>query len=98
MSKMDPVMVAEVWELGTGRISNVHLGDTCEAPCPIHSPTDHQMRKFRLLYRDDRGIFERLCEHGVGHPDPDNMAYFTKMRGPDHAQGIHGCDGCCRHE
>jgi hypothetical protein len=37
-------------------------------------------------YRDDIGITERICPHGIGHPDPDDI----------YAQGhVHGCDGCC---
>jgi hypothetical protein len=31
---------------------------------------------------------ERICEHGIGHPDPDQI-----MR--DEAGWVHGCDGCC---
>ena len=33
------------------------------------------------------GRGERVCPHGVGHPDPDRR----------HADdpGVHGCDGCC---
>jgi hypothetical protein len=37
---------------------------------------------------------ERICPHGVGHPDPDDAAYHIRI-----GQGyktIHGCDGCCR--
>ena len=29
---------------------------------------------------------ERLCPHGVGHPEPGKK---------HHGGGIHGCDGCC---
>lgn len=28
---------------------------------------------------------ERICPHGVGHPDPDDTNPDT----------VHGCDGCC---
>ena len=30
---------------------------------------------------------ERVCPHGIGHPDPDR---------PHHGGGVHGCDGCCK--
>jgi hypothetical protein len=40
-------------------------------------------------YRDDIGITERICPHGVGHPDPDDI--FAQ----DH---VHGCDGCCQEQ
>jgi hypothetical protein len=33
---------------------------------------------------------ERICEHGIGHPDPDDRRIRT---GED--MGDHGCDGCC---
>lgn len=36
---------------------------------------------------------ERICPHGVGHPDPDSLAYLDAV-GVKGA-GIHGCDGCC---
>lgn len=56
-------------------------------------PSDHPMRTWLLWWRDDSGIFERLCPaHGVGHPDPDDLAYQTSIgRG---ALSIHGCCGC----
>lgn len=66
---------------------NVHRATDCVGPCPIHRPTDHHMRSWPLIYRFDRAIFERRCEHGIGHPDPDSL---------DETHGVHGCDGCCR--
>jgi len=50
-----------------------------------------------LHWRGDRGIFERICEHGVGHPDPDTMDHIANTRGAREAESesIHGCDGCC---
>ena len=53
--------------------------------CTVHNRSNHHMRAWKQHWRSDIGIMERLCEHGVGHPDPDEM--FT--------DGIHGCDGCC---
>lgn len=75
----------------TGLILSVHSAEVCRPPCPIHAPTDHPMRGWPKLWRD--AYFERLCEHGVGHPDPDSMAYFERL-GLD-GMGVHGCDGCC---
>ena len=37
----------------------------------------------------ETGLVERVCPHGIGHPDPD----WLKGR-PSH-WGVHGCDGCC---
>lgn len=72
----------------------VHEEKDCrDRPCVIHNPTDHHMRKWALHWRDDRGIFERICEHRVGHPDPDQFAYWHLIG--QEWQGVHGCDGCC---
>lgn len=58
--------------------------------CTLHNRTDHHMRAFPQLWRDDRGIMERVCPHGIGHPDPDD---YRIRSGKDN--GAHGCDGCC---
>jgi hypothetical protein len=39
-------------------------------------------------------MMERICPCGVGHPDPDDLA-FKKRMGMDDSEGIHGCCGCC---
>lgn len=64
--------------------------------CIIHRPTTHHMRTWPLLWRDDRtpGLFERLCPHGTGHPDPDQFDYWRESGKMN--ESIHGCDGCCR--
>jgi hypothetical protein len=70
----------------------VHSRDTCDGGrCLVHNPSNHHMRKWRQNWRQDRGIMERLCEHGTGHPDPDDR----KVRMGSWAEGVHGCDGCC---
>lgn len=78
------------------------FGDTLHSPfqcsgqvCIVHSPTDHHMSEWRQIWRHDRGIAERICEHSVGHPDPDQFE-FWKAIGQENWQGVHGCDGCCR--
>ncbi len=76
-------------------LDNVHSAETCTGPCVLHNPSDHHMRSWRLLWRNDRGIFERICPtHGCGHPDPDQFDYWRRTR--QDGQGIHGCCGCCR--
>lgn len=65
------------------------LGDVC---C-IHKRTEHSMRDFPQHWRSDRGIMERICHHGVGHPDPDDYSIVTQQD-----DGTHGCDGCCYDE
>lgn len=66
-------------------------------PCVIHSPTDHPMRSWRLVWRAGRGIFERLCAHDRPHPDPDQRNHWVVTLGEDEAaiQSLHPCDGCC---
>jgi hypothetical protein len=33
---------------------------------------------------------ERICDHGIGHPDPDDIRVRERWD-----EGVHGCDGCC---
>lgn len=77
------------------RLTNVHSDIFCRGRvCVVHNPTAHHMRGWTLHWRDDRSIFERICVHGVGHPDPDQYAHWDEI-GQGH-MGIHGCDGCCQ--
>lgn len=62
-------------------LSNIHSDSACEGrPCVIHNPTNHHMRAFPLRWRHDRHLFERICPHGVGHPDPDQFAFWNEAR------------------
>lgn len=79
-----------------GSLTNVHPVSACaDAPgCAIHArPTNHALKDAPMNWRGDRGILERLCEHGVGHPDADSAAFLASI-GKDY-ENIHGCDGCC---
>lgn len=78
------------------KLWSIHPQERCAGKvCVIHNPTDHHMRSWRLHWRDDRKIFERLCpDHGTGHPDPDQFDYWDSTG--QEWQGIHGCCGCCR--
>ena len=62
--------------------------DCIVQPCPIHAPSDHHMVDWPQHWRGDRGIIERICPHGIGHPDPDCIDGW--------GGGVHGCDGCCQ--
>ena len=53
--------------------------------CTIHNRSNHSMRSFPQHWRTDLAIMERICSHGLGHPDPDE--YKLNIR--------HDCDGCC---
>jgi hypothetical protein len=71
---------------GGERIINHHAAGECRGPtCPIHRVSDHHMRTWPQHFRGDRGLMERICPHGVGHPDPDDPTTDT----------VHGCCGCC---
>lgn len=97
---------------GTGQHLHVHTLADCDGektrmtlhrhPCVIHNPSFHHMNGWPTNWRADRGIMERICPHGVGHPDPDDMAYQRRTymggRHPEYIDGVHGCDGCCAKE
>jgi hypothetical protein len=77
----------------------IHSLEVCSGVCPVHAPSDHLMRDWPMLFRTDRYpvLTERTCPHGIGHPDPDSLAWIVSILGTDGQwHGIHGCDGCCR--
>lgn len=89
--------IGNTYTTGTGlTIKWVHPPAWCEDRefCVIHRPSDHIMRSFPTHWRMDRHIMERICPHGVGHPDPDDQSYLRSV-GLMHGS-VHGCDGCCR--
>ena len=85
----------EKYVTGTGQPLKVHEKGQCVGEfCVIHNPSDHPMRDFPTHWRFDRAIMERICPHGIGHPDPDDLAFNRSQGVRD--DGTHGCDGCCR--
>jgi hypothetical protein len=89
--------VRETWKLRADlELRNVHTSDRCAGRgCCLHHPSDHHMADWPLIWRSDRHLMERMCVHGVGHPDPDDVAF----QDPDGELGvdIHGCCAgrCC---
>lgn len=82
------------FDIASATLTSIHPARACEPrACVIHRPSDHHMRGWKLNWRDDRGLMERICPHGQGHPDPDDLA-FKVSRGRT-ADGVHACDGCC---
>lgn len=75
-----------------------HPGLCAGRSCSIHNPSNHHMRNWRQHWRGDRQLMERLCpEHGVGHPDPDDVAHHMRTSHDDDGwYSVHGCCGCCR--
>lgn len=55
------------------------------------------MREWPQLWRDDRLLMERICPCGIGHPDPDHIAFIRRVAGVQRAgaEGVHGCCGHC---
>lgn len=88
-----PVLVDEVVDqtartiLRSGRVLHHHSLSACVPPCLLHAPSGHHMVEWPLNWRSDRYLMERICPHGVGHPDPDDKNEDT----------VHGCCGygCC---
>ena len=69
--------------------------------CTYHNPSDHKMKDWPKNFRYDSfsfGLVERMCSHGVGHPDPDSVAWLESLdlKGRAGTWGVHGCDFCCR--
>ncbi len=81
-------------------VMGVHAPALCEGRhCVIHNPSDHPLRGMKLAWRQAGPFdikpshFERICEHGVGHPDPDTVAYHNSIG--ELGMDVHGRDGCC---
>jgi len=86
---------------GTGQKLWVHKAneDCFKYGCVIHSPSNHAMKDFPINWREDRNLMERICPHGIGHPDPDDLNFKYRKYGKIEMkyEAIHGCDGCCAH-
>jgi hypothetical protein len=85
-----------IFTLPNGQILyNIHSAKECTGKyCVIHNPSNHHMKDWPLIWREDRGIFERICPCGVGHPDPDALKHEVEYE-EDTSARIHGCCGHC---
>jgi hypothetical protein len=106
MNKRQALALAKRAGVDKSRVSNMehtddwfitHEPGQCAGErCCIHNRSDHVMRSFPQYFRWDRGIMERTCPHGTGHPDPDQEEFFDKAFGKNaEYEWVHGCDGCC---
>lgn len=89
----------ESWVSGTGQKMKVHAKNSdCDAGCVIHNPTLEPHKDWPTHWRVGEYLMERVCPHGVGHPDLDHLEFVRKIKGEEyaHSQSIHGCDGCCK--
>lgn len=84
------------WRISEDQVIVTHSADKCAGEyCCIHNPSEHHMRDWTMNWRADKGVMERLCpEHGVGHPDPDDVAF--NIRAGRAYLNSHGCCGCCQ--
>lgn len=92
--------MSEIVVLTGGQKIRCHDKSQCEGQpsCCIHKPSDHHMKSWDMNWRDDTKVMERICEHGVGHPDPDHLEHKRQFLRLDEREwdSIHGCDGCCK--
>jgi hypothetical protein len=72
----------------------IHSKEKCAGRfCTFHNSSEHHMRDWPMNVRLDKSaLVERVCPCGVGHPDPDSVAFLGRT---DKYIGVHGCDGCC---
>ena len=82
--KVDPDKEQFTDDFGN-HIVNVHTRAVCNGPCTIHAHSEHPLSDKPLLWRNDRGIFEHICDCGIAHPCPDSL--------PANDSGVHGCCG-----
>ncbi len=92
MTKPPPLADAIAAEMSVGDRC-YHDAQRCAGhPCPFHAPSDHKMATWPRNLRAS-GLTERICAHGIGHPDPDSLAWMERIG--LHGYEMHGCDGCC---
>jgi hypothetical protein len=80
-----------------GILWKVHKTEKCAGEfCCIHNPSDHPLKDAFISIRADSfkyGLAERFCSCGIGHSDPDSVAFYARQG--VHGMGIHGCCGHC---
>lgn len=83
----------ELHDLESGQAIFTHEAGECIGEwCVIHRPMPGPWESWPRVWRGDRGIVERRCPHGVGHPVAE-MHEWSIMMGQE-VDLIHGCDGC----
>lgn len=84
--------MSDLIALHNGDILTIHDLEACAGQaCSIHNPSEHALNAAPLYWRGH--VMERICPHGIGHPDPDDLDWRRRTGQP--ANGVHGCDGCC---
>lgn len=101
MNEDDPAL-STVSFLGSGQLIRHHGPSVCDGwPCCIHRPSRHGMRTWPL-YLDQSGpmpLMWRICDHGVGHVDPDAVEWIRRTAFEilvDNDECDECCGGVCR--
>lgn len=86
--------------LGGGRVLSHHPIERCAGErCPLHNPSRHKLTFAPMEWCSSRRTLYRICQHGLEHPDPDDLWYKrVKMRMLMSLLVLvrfHDCDGCC---
>lgn len=87
---------SESFTTDTGQFMvNVHAANAecAQYGCVIHFPSAEGMALGKTHYNTVRQQMQRVCEHGVAHPDPDSQNWRERTLGS--RDDIHICDGCC---
>lgn len=86
-------MEAESHILESGQTVQTHPRGKCFGTwCAIHSQMPGPWSSWPRLWRGDRGIMERQCPCGVGHPVAEMYDYVLNA-GQEWIL-VHGCCGC----
>lgn len=74
-----------------------HEPDQCLGEyCDIHDKRHPNDAHYPLNWREDRGVMEFICDHGIGHPTYAQYDFLNRTLGVKAwAYTSHGCDGCC---
>lgn len=82
--------------LNEHQVLTAHDNSACKGRyCSVHNPSPEAEAVGERWWRKDRGMMERICPHGVGHPDRDEIAFRERAGLETEYFGMHGCDGCC---
>lgn len=81
----------------TGAEIRTHHEDKCSGQyCSIHNPSKHLLWEAPTVWDNENKMMNRVCTHGVSHPDYDDVTYNVGILGKDEASHVeHECDGCC---
>ena len=85
----DPLPPPE-YVTGTGQaLVHVHDPSRCQGRwCVIHNPMPGPWDAWPTHWRSDRGIMERVCPHGTGHPVAEDYGRVSGW------ELVHGCCEC----